>query len=72
MLLHFRYLKCKEGHEDQLLCEGERNVQKRRITVQDIRLDGEPAINLFKDRQNNIACEYKLLSDKDVLDCYSL
>jgi len=72
MLINFRFLECGEMGE-KIVCEGERNLQNRKITVSSLNVDGN---TVNKDNINkkfeNIGCKYAMSLDGSALDCFSI
>lgn len=72
MLINFRFLECKDD-DDRIICEGERNQQKRKIIVDNLRVNG---MDLDKkklgDKFGSLNCRFEIDErNKNVLDCFS-
>lgn len=72
MLINFRFLKCKDD-DDRIICEGERNQQKRKITVDNLRVNGRSLDKKrMKNKLHSLNCRFEINDqDKNVLDCFS-
>jgi len=72
MLINFRFLECNE-HGDKIVCEGERNLQNRKLTVSNLNIDGNsvPRGEINK-KFENIGCKYALDLEGSALDCFSI
>lgn len=71
MLINFRFLKC-DKKQGKLVCEGERNMRKRKIVVSNLHIDGNNIKNPKSKQFNNLGCKYNLNLKGSALDCFSI
>jgi hypothetical protein len=72
MIINFNSLECQHGDGERLLCEGERNMQGRLLTVDVITVDGAPVTVDDGVSLENVGCKHRLDLSGQQLDCVTV